>query len=332
MWKKVVIGLVVLVTIGLAAYVWLVAPVQRYQDPAETTPAQPGGWRCVTSLPTQRSELGTAVLDGRIYVAGGMNRWGRSAAFEVYEPVPNACRQLAAFPLALNHLLGIAAAKGRIYVAGGYRDLFLSQSVSDAWAYEPTANAWTRIAALPGPRAAHVMVSLDEKLFVVGGVGSDSSALWVYDPATNTWDTTRARMPTEREHAAVAVVAGKLYVISRRRGMAENFAAVEVYDPLTNTWTRKRDIPMARGGLTAAVLDGLIHVTGEGFHPNRTFNQYDLYDPVTDTWSALASLPTARHGLGSAVVDERWYVIGGASRPGFVTPISATAFVDAFSP
>lgn len=332
MWKKLGIGLIVSIPVLLGLYVWVIAPVQRCPHQSAGVALQAGGWRCLTSLPTARSELGVAALDGRIYAAGGMNRWGRTAAFEVYDPRVDEWRQLAALPLALNHL-GIAAAQGRIYVTGGYSDLFLMQSVKDAWAYDPATDTWGQIAALPAPRAAHVMISIGEKLYVVGGTGDDSAALWVYDPATNIWDTTRARMPTALEHAAAAVVDGKLYVISGRWGMSQKLAAVEVYDPASDSWTRGRDIPTARGGLTAAALDGRIHVTGgEDVHPDRTFDEHHVYDPASDTWTTAAALPAGRHGLGSAVIEGRWYVVGGATRPALRTLISATALVDVYSP
>ncbi len=331
-WKKLIIGLVAIVPAALAAYVWLIAPVERCPSQPGAAAFRAAAWSCLTSLPTSRSEVGAAVLDGRIYVAGGVNRWGKTAAFEVYDPVLNEWRGLAALPKPLNHL-GIAVARGRIYVAGGYEDLFLTQAVSDAWTYDVATNAWVSVASMPGPRAAHIMINIDEKLYVTGGMGSDSSALWVYDPTTNTWDTTRARMPTGREHAAAAVFEGKLYAIGGRRNHSENLGVVEVYDPVSNTWARKRDIPTARGGLTAATLGARIHVTGgESLSPRRTFSQHDVYDPLSDTWSELAPLPNARHGLGSGVIEGRWYVIGGATSPGYLTPISASAIVDVFSP
>jgi N-acetylneuraminic acid mutarotase len=330
-WKWLIIGSVAIVPATLAAYVWIIAPEQRCPSQSGGVPLQTGAWNCVSSLPTSRSEVGVAVLDGHIYAAGGMNRWGNTAAFEVYDPILNQWRRLAPLTKPLNHL-GIAGARGRIYLAGGYADLFLTKPVSDAWTYDLATNAWVSVAAMPGPRAAHLMINIDDKLYVTGGVGSDSSALWVYDPATNTWDTTRARMPTAREHAAAAVFDGKLYVIGGRRATSENLAVVEVYDPPSNTWARKRDLPTARGGLTAATLGGRIHVTGgESLSARRTFNQHDVYDPVSNTWSELAPLPKARHGLGSGVINGRWYVIGGATSPGWLTPISTSAMVDVFN-
>ena len=108
-------------------------------------------------------------------------------------------------------------------------------------------------------------------------------------------------------------------------------AAHEIFDPATGTWTRGPDLPTARSGLTAGVLNGHVHVTGgESLSPGRTFGEHEAYDPTTATWTALASLPTPRHGLASAVVGGRWYVIGGGTRAGAMTFISLSDLVEVF--
>jgi Kelch motif protein len=56
------------------------------------------------------------------------------------------------------------AALSRIYVSGGYTDLLFSKTTSRAWAYDPRARIWDRIADLPAPRAAHGMAAIDGKL------------------------------------------------------------------------------------------------------------------------------------------------------------------------
>ena len=57
-------------------------------------------WRQGAFMPTARSELAVAALDGRIYVAGGIGRFGTSDAFEVYDPKKNAWARLAPLPMA----------------------------------------------------------------------------------------------------------------------------------------------------------------------------------------------------------------------------------------
>jgi len=274
-----------------------------------------GIWTQGAPMPTPRSEMVAAALEGKIYVAGGLGKddAGQNVVlttFEVYDPESDAWEELAPLLVGLHHL-GIAAADGKIYVSGGYDDDF-TPDVAGLWAYDLESDEWSQMADMPSPRAAHFMVAIDDKLYVVGGVGVDNSALWVYDPETDTWDTSLAPLPTVREHLTAVTIEGKLYVIGGRWSDVGNMAVLEVYDLETDEWTRLVDMPMASGGLTAAVVNGLIHVTGgENFSPATTFNTHMVYDPETDTWTLAEEMPTARHGLASAAVEEKWYVIGG---------------------
>ena len=294
------------------------------QDPTQSP------WRRAAPMPTARSELAAAALDGRIYVTGGIAQWGTTAAFEAYDPATDRWEELPPLPEAVHHLAA-AATNERIYITGGYTNLLFSETTSRAWAYDPRARRWAQIADLPAPRAAHGMAAIEGKLYVVGGVGPASEDLWIYDPATERWDAARSALPTQREHLAVMVLHGKLHAIGGRWGDRGNLAALEIYDPATGTWTRGPDLPTARSGLTAGVLDGHIHVTGgESLSLGRTFGEHEAYDPMTDRWAALAGLPTPRHGLASAVVGGRWYVIGGGSRAGALTFMSLTGLVEVF--
>src|SRR5919106_273099 len=210
-------------------------------------------------------------------------------------------------------------------------DLLFSEITNRAWAYDPRARTWTRIADLPAPRAAHGMAAIEGKLYVVGGVGRDSKALWIYDPATDRWDAARAVLPTQREHLTVTALGGELYAVGGRWDERGNLAVLEIYDPAAGRWARGPDLPTPRSGLTSAVLDGHIHVTGgESLSLGRTFGEHEAYDPATAKWTVLASLPTPRHGLASGVVSGRWYVIGGGARAGALTFVSLTDLVEVF--
>jgi len=80
-----------------------------------------------------------------------------------------------------------------------------------------------------------------------------------------------------------------------------------------DTWTQKADMPTARFGCAASVVNGKIYVIGgEQVHNNPTpFAVVEMYDPATDTWERKADMPTGREGLATAVVDGRIYAIGG---------------------
>src|SRR5918994_2227304 len=76
-------------------------------------------WTRAAPMPTSRSELAAAALDGRIYVAGGIAQWGTTTAFEAYDPAIDRWEELPPLPEAVHHLAA-AATNVRIYVTGGY--------------------------------------------------------------------------------------------------------------------------------------------------------------------------------------------------------------------
>lgn len=296
-------------------------------------PPEGGPWTRGESLPTARSEIDAAVLDGRIYVAGGLTGLATSDVLEVYDSATGKWARRAPLPAAVHHL-GVAAAGGRVYVTGGYEGLFFDPDQRAVWAYDPESDVWQQAADMPAPRAAHRLAAIDGKVYVVGGVGPEPTALWAYDPGTDSWDTSREPLPTAREHLAVAVVEGKLYAIGGRWKGRGNLAVLEVYDPATDTWRRLPDMPTPRGGHTAAVLNGRIHVAGGEILGviGETFAAHEVYDPRIGTWSQAEPLPTARHGLTSATLGARWYVIGGATRAGWRTPFTLTDRVEVYAP
>ena len=306
---------------------------------ADARMAEGGTWASTAPMPIFRSEHNATVLDGKIYVGGGLagpNQFftATTNVFQVYDPVADSWTNLAPLPERLHHF-GIAALNGRIYVTGGYTGEDFDIDNKAVYMFNPQARrqaAWKRLADMPSERAAHASVVAGGLLYVVGGVGTtDPSAIWTYNPGTNSWDASRAHLPTLREHITAAVVNNKIYVISGRWSF-NNMNTVEEYDPATNMWTAKAPIPTARSGITSAVLDGKIHVTGgEDLFSSNTYYQHEVYDPVTNSWATLPRMPTSRHGLASGAADGRWFVIGGGLLAGNQTYSSLTNIVEAFT-
>jgi len=303
----------------------------------QADPSGQGDWKSAAKLPIHASEMGAVSLGGRIYVGGGLagpsnDYTGVTTTFQYYDPQLDRWYALAPLPADLHHL-GLTTTNSAIYLTGGYQGDDFTPDMRAVWSYRPIHNVWQRVAYMPAPRAAHASVGIGDRLYVVGGVGTGSSALWVYDPETNTWDTSRPPLPTIREHLTAAEVGGKLYVIGGRWGGQGNMRTLEIYDPTTNTWTRGRDMPTARSGLTSAVVGGLIHVTGgEDLGSSHTFDEHEVYDPATDTWATYPKLPTSRHGLPSAALNGRWYVIGGGTQAGGGTYSTLSNLVEVFVP
>lgn len=275
-------------------------------------------WTPAATLPEPLQEIHAAVLRGRIYVAGGIDRENAaSRAAYRYDPGADAWERIADLPAGRHHM-PLAVANDTLYALGGLGPQGF-EPVATVWLYDETNNRWTDRAPLPEPRGASAAAELDGHVVVVGGFGTggtllDSIAL--YDPRTNRWRR-GAPIPTRRDHLAAATVGGALFAVGGRPLDADrNFAVTERYQLQSNAWVTRARMPTARGGLGAASLAGKIHVVG-GETSSSVFSEHESYDPATDTWATLSPLPTARHGLAVAAVGEAIYVIGGGPRAGF---------------
>ena len=82
------------------------------------------------------------------------------------------------------------------------------------------------------------------------------------------------------------------------------------------TWTKKADMPTARFGLSASVVNGKIYVIGGG--KDECLSTVEEYDPATDTWTKKADMPTPRLCLSTSVVNGKIYAIGGGTEPDVV--------------
>src|SRR5256712_5826846 len=81
--------------------------------------------------------------------------------------------------------------------------------------YDPTADTWSKKASMLQPRCLHAAVTVNGKLYVIGGVdskGNDSAAVEVYDSGSDTW-TSKAPMPTARRLLAAVEAYGIIYAI-----------------------------------------------------------------------------------------------------------------------
>lgn len=277
-------------------------------------------------MPTPRSELQAAVVDGVAYLPGGLGSDRALDTFEAYDPERDRWQVLPPLPRPVHHA-GVAAADGRVFVTGGYADLSFVPGVL-AWAYDPSSRSWTRLPDLPAPRAGHALVPLGGVLHVVGGIGRTSQAVWRFDLEAGRWIEPGPPIPTVREHLTAVAVGGRIWAIGGRWPGEGELGTVETYDPEAGRWRSAPSLPTPRSGLTSAVLAGRIHVLGgEELRGERTFVEHEVFDPDAGAWRSAAPLDPGLHGLASAVVNGRLHVIGGASRAGGGTFGSLTGAV-----
>jgi N-acetylneuraminic acid mutarotase len=289
-------------------------------------------WGGRAPLPTPRSEVASAVLDGKIYVIGGFNAQGQSSnVVEVYTPLgfgspDNHWERKASLPEGRDHPMA-AAFGGKVYVFGGGA----GPATRSTFVYDPGSDSWSRGADMPFARTAGGAGVLGDRIIVAGGTGDSPATTMVFNPAANSWSTGPV-LSEPREHLAVVAAVGRVYVIGGRWNDVLK-SKNEVLDSPTGSWRLLAPMPTARGGTAAGVADGRIFVAGgEAFNPNRTFPEVEVYDTATDTWTSAPDLPTPRHGLAVQGATVRGiteiYVIGGGETAG----LSVSPANEALSP
>jgi hypothetical protein len=198
-----------------------------------------GGWVERAPIPTARSGGGAAVIDGKIYVAGGRPPGG--SAFEVYDPATDQWERLPDLPTQRNHL-AMAAVNGRIIVAGGrFGPGAMSERTDIVEIYDPATRSWTRGAPLPMAVGGITSAVHAGCMFVFGGEGEMSHVLgltpttYAYDPGADRW-TQLPDLPIPNHGLkGSAVIDGRIYLPGGAITLGGNTGtnAVQVYRPTT---------------------------------------------------------------------------------------------------
>lgn len=216
--------------------------VQLY-DPATDT------WRRGPEIPPDRRRggAGTAVWDGKIYVACGIvdgHTSGTVAWFDEFDLESGSWRELPDAPRPRDHF-SAAVADGRLYLVGGrntsYHEpnnftAFFGAVIGEVDVYDFASGEWTTLPGrLPVPTAAGGLAVVDGAVYYFGGESSQDLAhaeTQRFDPRTQQWKLVAA-LERGRHGGGAAVLDGKIYFAagSGGRGGGPELSSTEVFDP-----------------------------------------------------------------------------------------------------
>ena len=177
------------IILPMVAMLLLAACAGQLQIPAQegggAAPPQSGevaaSWQAGAAMPTARSEMRVAVVDGIFYVPGG---FGGLTSFEAYDPANDSWTVLAPVPEPAHHMM-VTGHSGKVFVFGGGPDLSW-QATASIFVYDPATDAWAEAGSMPERRMSGEAVSLGDFIYLVGGTGG-TTALLRYDPAEGSW-------------------------------------------------------------------------------------------------------------------------------------------------
>jgi len=213
-----------------------------------------------------------------------------------------------------------ASSNQYVYVAGGY--LNNGVDTNQFSRYDPLANQWTALTAMPGlnSTATAAYDPSGNKVYVFGGLRFNPQTVYthtrIYDAAANSWSY-GPPLPEGRYFMAAGYWNGKIYLVGGSGSQEPPpLNATWEYDIATSTFITKTSFPTSHIERTSAtVINGHLYIAGgvdESGVPGS--NLYD-YDIQQDTWTARAPMPHANYDAGSSNINARFWVSGGAINP-----------------
>ena len=180
-------------------------------------------WTTKASMPTARSVLAAAAVNGKIYAIGGYRPSSYLSTNEEYDPSTDSWTTKASMPTARPYLAA-AAVNGKIYAIGGHNGSSLSTNEE----YNPSTDSWTTKASMPTERYGLAAAAVNNKIYAIGGQNGSGylSTNEEYDPSIDSW-TTKEPMPMARYYLAAATVNNKIYAIGGYNDISTN----EEYTP-----------------------------------------------------------------------------------------------------
>ena len=321
------------IALGLLALVACERPTDPSAEAPAKTPGAPGPsalttsrfWTVEAPMPTARSSLKAATVNGVIYAIGGYGYAPGAGIFQIrpkveaYDVASNTWTLKKALPEPLIPN-GATNINGKIYVAGGQSNERFSKAL---YVYDPATNGWTRKADLPYTVAnsAGQQGMISGKLYVYAGVtlNPDGSAgpqrFFRYNPATNSW----ANLGTPsyaRRGGTSGVINGRFYLLggtlpASRFGAGKAYD-VHIYDPATG-WTKKPlgQFGLDSWGLASAPEGGKLYIVGTKYNDGCDYNVGAVYDPASNTLLGFYSRPPYRFAAAGAAAKGQFFVIGG---------------------
>lgn len=197
----------------------------------------------------------------------------------------------------------------------------------DFWKYDPTTNAWTQIADIPGSmRRNAISFTIDNYGYV--GTGMDSvvasspgaatlNDFWRYDPSNNSWSA-RANFPGNSGFGIYFStgfsIDSKGYVCGGKMGPNNYSNQLWEYKPALDQWTQLANFP---GGVRYQLCSFSIgYKAYVGLGTDQDMYRKDIWEfsAATNQWTQMNDFPaSARASTMTFTLGQRGYVCMGTN-------------------
>jgi hypothetical protein len=277
----------------------------------------------IAELSQARTNIGVAVLNNKIYFAGGEYAGGFSSRVDIYDAITNSWTSSELSQK--RSLLAGAAAGNKVLFAGGYGAVNSAPPVdildinTNLWSVDSLRNRPTQFITGDAGIAATV---IGNKIYFAGNAsdwlawdfGSITSTINIYDVTSNTWSN--SDLSIHRGFMASIAIGNKTYWAGGVNDQSNNYTnLVEIRD--ANSGISTFDCLSHSNAFFSAVQKNnkIVFFT---LGPNMPVmwpsswwqNVFDIYDITSNTWS-VGVLPATMASTSIISVNNVIYLAGG---------------------
>lgn len=207
---------------------------------------------------------------------------------------------------------GVFVYNNRVYTVGGISPRGRPTSAVE-W-FDTRTMEQGFASSMPEPLAHFAYAYVNDKFYVIGGVGTDAvprKTIYSYDPANDSWSQESYSLLMGLAYNCATVYNNKIYVIGGVNDSGDIIGDIYVVDPSNGTVSHvSATLSTARQNHTCATLNGKIYVLG-GDNGSQPLASTEIYDPVSNTVSPGPDLPYQLTGLSSTILekDGKQYII-----------------------
>ncbi|CZR69821.1 uncharacterized protein PAC_19721 [Phialocephala subalpina] len=266
-----------------------VTTVQKYSLPTNL-------WTTVAPLPLPLNHPNSAVVNGKIYVLGGLTTvadsttfWNATGACFEYDPTLDVWTSIGELPKGRwTGSAAVSVSGSTVYLAGGLANTNLTDdeegTISLFTSYDVVTKRFAVLPDMPEPRDHAGVGMVDNKLYVLGGRAyghnNTKDTVFAYDLESNCWSTGLAPMPIARGGGASGVIGTQIFVIGGE-GDQDTASGVspqnQAYDTATNTWGSYASMDIPRHGTAGVAIGDRVYIPGGGLHEGGLPTNYTSY-------------------------------------------------------
>lgn len=201
---------------------------------AETYLPQQDEWQSIAALPIPVSHTQAAVLNGSIYLPGGLLPSAQpTTTLQVYTPAENAWHTAQPLPQAISGY-ALTAFEGKLYLFGGTDG---QKTLNLALRYTPE-DGWQPLPNMPTARAGAYAVNVSNRIYIIGGQTNTNTpaTIEIFNPnePETPWQTALPLPESQGNLIGAAALADMVYIFNQVPG--SNSLQILLYTPQNARW------------------------------------------------------------------------------------------------